>query len=115
MIRFALISLVIILSFASLWAQGTTVGSATVISPNGTATAVMNDTYHYWKVSTSGPGCLRFVMTPTILEAGITIYDTDGSTVLKAGTKFSTYSEAYAFVNAGTYYVLVRRTGVSGS
>jgi len=117
--RFVLILFLILLSSTLAFAQGSSMGTAAAISPNGSATASMSDASkdHYWKVTTTTDGYLRIqINSASTIDVDVTLYDNDGTTFISSDGQSGTYSEVFGFFKPGTYYVYARRwTGTTGS
>jgi len=115
---FSILFLILLLSTLA-FAQGSSIGSAVAVSPNGSAGGSMNDASkdHYWKVTTTTDGYLRIQITSaSTIDIDVTLYDNDGSTYITSHGITGTYSEVFEFVKPGTYYVYARRwTGTSGT
>ena len=115
---FSILFLILLLSTLA-FAQGSSIGSAVAVSPNGSAGGSMNDASkdHYWKVTTTADGYLRIQITSaSTIDIDVTLYDNDGLTYITSDSQTGTYSEVFGFVKPGTYYVYARRwTGTSGS
>lgn len=119
MIRSSVILILIVLSSAFVFAQGSSVGAAAALSPSGSASASMSDASkdHYWKITTAADGYLRVQITsPSTIDVDVTMYDIDGTTVITTDGQSGTTSEVFGFLKPGTYYVYARRwTGTTGS
>jgi hypothetical protein len=117
--RFLSACLLILVSTSLLQAQGSSIGSATAIAPNGNAGGTINDqsTNHYWKVTTASDGYLRFQIASTsTIDVDVLLFDTDGTTTIMSDYQSGPNSEVFGFLKPGTYYLLVYRwTGTSGS
>jgi hypothetical protein len=117
--RMSLILVMSVLSFAFAFGQGSSIGSAAALSPNGSAGGSMSDASinHYWKVTTTADGYLRIQITSgSTIDVDVTLYDSDGTTYIVSDGQSGTYSEVFGFLKPGTYYVFARRwTGTTGS
>ena len=119
MARMSLILVIFSLSLTLVFAQGSSIGTAAAISPNGSASGSMNDASkdHYWKVTTTTDGYLRIQITSaSTIDVDVTLYDNDGTTFITSDSQSGIYSEVFGFLKPGTYYVYARRwTGTTGS
>jgi hypothetical protein len=119
MTRCTLLLILLLLVSFSAFSQGSSIGSATSLSANGSASGTLNNqsTTHYWQVTTSANGYLRIeVNSGSLIDADVTLYDTDGTSTILYDGRSGTYSEVYGFLKPGTYYVKVYRwTGTTGT
>lgn len=122
MIRTSLVLALILLSSALMFAQGTSIATATPVLPSGSVSSSMDDNSHdhYWKVTTTANGYLRVQINSTSsvgnFDVDMSIYDVDGITYITGDSQTGTYSEAFAFLKPGTYYIRAYRGGgTSGS
>jgi hypothetical protein len=110
MTRFTLILILLLAVSFSVFSQGSSIGSATPLSANGSSggTLTTQSTTQYWQVTTSANGYLRIeVNSGSLIDADVTLYDTDGTTTILYDGRSGTYSEVYGFLKPGTYYVKV--------
>ena len=119
MLRITLILSLILLSLASAFAQGSSVNTAVAIAQNGSSGGTINDqsTNHYWKVTTTSNGYLRFQIASTsAIDVDVILYDTDGTTTVMSDYQSGANSEVFGFLKPGTYYLRAYRwTGTSGT
>jgi|GEM_PF-1390159 len=115
---FSILFLILLLSTLA-FAQGSSIGSATAITVNGSSGGSISDqsTDHYWKITLISDGYLRVeVNSISSIDLNVSLYDTDGSTYITGDGRAGTYSESFAFLKPGTYYAKVYRwTGTAGS
>ena len=119
MLRMISILCLILFSLSLAYSQGSSIATATPISPTGSAGGSMSDASkdHYWKVTTTTDGYLRIqINSSSSIDIDVTFYDTDGTTSLATDGQQGTYSEVFGFLKPGTYYVRPYRwTGTSGT
>ena len=122
MARMSLIFAMLFLSTALAFAQGSNFATALPVSPTGSVSSSMNDSFniHYWKVTTTANGYLRVQINSTAsvgnFDVDMSIYDSVGTTYISGDTQTGTYSEAFGFLKPGTYYIRAYRAGgTSGS
>ena len=120
--RVLLIILLILVSSTLVFAQGTSIATATPVSPSGSASSSMNDNSHndYWKVTTTANGYLRVQINSTAsvgsFDVDMSMFDVDGAIYITGDSRLGSYSEAFAFLKPGTYYIYAYRGGgTSGS
>lgn len=119
MVRFVTILALILLFSFPLFAQGSSIGTAAALGLNTSASGTMNDnsTNHYWKITTSANGYLRVEITSSSsIDVDPMLYDVNGTTTIFSDGRYGTYSELYAFLKPGTYYVKAWRwSGTTGT
>jgi hypothetical protein len=111
--------IVLLLSTTCTFAQGTSIGSAAAVAPNGTAGGTLGNPVidHFWMITTASNGYLRVQTTSDIgIDVDMTLFDINGISAIQFDGRIGTLSEVYAFLKPGTYYVQVHRwTGTIGS
>jgi len=120
MSRLLLILVLLLLSSSVVFAQGSSIGTATALSLNGTAGAGISDVQrdHYWKATLTTNGYLRIEVNSgsSAIDMDANLYDTNGSTSMLFDGRSGSYSELFAFLRPGTYYIKCNLwTGTSGS
>ena len=117
--RTLLVLSLFLLSSLPAFAQGTSIGTAEAIATTQMKNATINDqsTNHYFKVTTTTDGYLRFLISSSSsIDVDVMLYDTDGVSSLTKDEKTGTASEVFCFVKPGTYFLRVyRSTGTTGS
>jgi hypothetical protein len=117
--RILTVVLLILVSSAISFAQGSSIANAVAVSPNGSAGGSMSNASvdHFWKVTTLSNGYLRIQTNSDAgIDVDVTLFDMNGTSSMVFDGRSGTYSEVYGFLKPGTYFVLVHRwSGTSGS
>src|SRR3989304_2983697 len=111
--RTLLVLSLFLLSSLPAFAQGTSIGTAEAIATTQMKNATINDqsTNHYFKVTTTTDGYLRFLISSSSsIDVDVMLYDTDGVSSLTKDEKTGTASEVFYFVKPGTYFLRVYRS-----
>lgn len=119
MSRLSLLFALSIILIAPLFSQGSSVGTATALAVNSSASGSISDASnnHYWKITTAANGYLRFeINSSSSIDVDVTLYDQDGTYGIHSDGRSGTYSEVFGFLKPGTYYVRVYRwSGTTGT
>ena len=119
MTKISSILVLILLFSAFLFGQGSSIGTAVSVAPNGSASGTVSNTStdHFWKITTPSNGYLRIqTNSDSGIDVDVTLFDVNGTSSILFDGRSGTYSEVYSFVKPGTYYVQVHRwQGTTGS